>query len=91
MRVPLHQHEYVSIHSPRRGGGRRAFSEANPGIKVFQSTPPAEAEGDILAGRGAGIVVTFQSTPPAEAEGDTRPCKAGFDKSLAGGFREPCD
>lgn len=57
----------VSIHSAHRSGRRRSVMP-----------PPDTKE-------------LFQSTPPAEAEGDTRPWKAGFDKSLASGFREPCD
>ena len=36
----------------------------------FQSTPPAEARGDVVAGLSA-FINKFQSTPPAEARGDS--------------------
>ncbi len=42
-----HRRNGVSIHSPRRSGGRHAHeARVEQGLHLFQSTPPAEAEGD---------------------------------------------
>ena len=64
----------VSIHSPRRSEGRLAEAikclECGE-VTLFQSTPPAEARGDIPTIPSVVCMSkAFQSTPPAEARGD---------------------
>ena len=45
---------------------------ALPPVIEFQSTPPAEARGDLAPALTSTWVTEFQSTPPAEARGDAR-------------------
>ena len=59
----------VAIHSPRRSEGRLARRES-PARSKFQSTPPAEARGDLKWTLNRWCGGLFQSTPPAEARGD---------------------
>ncbi len=73
---------FVSIHSPRRSGGRRKTRPGAEWVVEFQSTPPAEAEGDWSMARVPLPKFVFQSTPPAEAEGD-------LGKVLEAGLRLP--
>ena len=64
----------VSIHSPRRSEGR-LYAVAvfeHPAGKMFQSTPPAEARGDVPP-RGWGSLaessrVSIHSPPPKRGE-----------------------
>ena len=46
--VPKSMPDIVSIHSPRRSEGRRFGSIIRVAKYWFQSTPPAEARGDVL-------------------------------------------
>ena len=69
----------VSIHSPRRSEGRQALTRSRGRPRVFQSTLPAEARGDLATEESAedgGSL--FQSTLPAEARGDRRSSPAGL-------------
>ncbi len=54
----------VSIHSPRRSGGRLPFTPSTNIEDVFQSTPPAEAEGDDPGSRSASGQSSFNPLPP---------------------------
>ncbi len=60
----------VSIHSPRRSGGRREHGRPSSGwIRGFNPLPPPKRR-ETISCAVLGAFFQFQSTPPAEAEGD---------------------
>ena len=71
------QFQAVSIHSPRRSEGRQERDHERPSNTKFQSTPPAEARGDLSGPVNATVLMVFQSTPPAEGR-----CCTARSKSL---------
>ncbi len=60
--------EPVSIHSPRRSEGRRQSIPSRVAESMFQSTPPAEARGDIIK-RVIAAVVDVSIHSPRRSEG----------------------
>ena len=56
---------------PPKRGETLAHTRAEQSSQTFQSTPPAEARGDIQLVTITRTHIEFQSTPPAEARGDS--------------------
>ena len=54
----------VSIHSPRRSEGRHPRRHRGHRCRRFQSTPPAEARGDLWKAVCRGLRLCFNPLPP---------------------------
>ena len=63
------QRSFNPLPPPKRGETIGVASKIIDGLE-FQSTPPAEARGDLSHPAVADPTDAFQSTPPAEARGD---------------------
>ena len=66
-------HIVVSIHSPRRSEGRRHVFPCPALALMFQSTPPAEARGDVVTCSRPPRSLSFNPLPPPK-RGETRRC-----------------